>query len=59
MRAISELPSLAGGTPAWSKCPCASAPVPPQRAPGGSGRLGTPRKRPTHWAPSHCLGCSS
>ena len=19
----------------------------------------TPRKRPTHWAPSHCLGCSS
>ena len=26
--------------------------------PGGSGRLGTPRKRPAHGAPSHCLGCS-
>ena len=36
-----------------------SAPAPPQGAPGGSGQLGTPRKRPTHWAPSHCLGCSS
>ena len=33
-----------------------SAPVPPQ---GGSGQLVTPRKRPAHWAPSHCLGCSS
>eukprot|EP00964_Phaeocystis_antarctica_P086171 scaffold54544_cov57-Phaeocystis_antarctica.AAC.1 len=29
-------------------------------APGGSGQLGTtPRRRPSHWAPSHCLGCSS
>ena len=36
-----------------------SPPVPPQGAPGGSGQLGTPRKRPAHWAPSHCLGCSS
>ena len=36
-----------------------SAPVPPQGAPGSSGQLGTPRKRPAHWAPSHCLGCSS
>ena len=36
-----------------------SAPAPPQGAPGGSGQLGTPRKRPAHWAPSHCLGCSS
>ena len=36
-----------------------SAPVPPQGAPGGSGQLGTPRKRPSHWTPSQCLGCSS
>ena len=36
-----------------------SAPVPPQGAPGGSRQLGTPKKRPTHWAPSHCLGCLS
>ena len=36
-----------------------SAPVPPQGTPGGSGRCGTPRERPAHWAPSHCLGCSS
>mgnify|MGYP006188326177 FL=1 len=32
-----------------------SAPGPPQSAPGGPGQLGTPRKRPTHWAPSRCL----
>ena len=48
---------------AWSKCPpwqCpSSAPVPPQGAPGGSGQLGAPGKRPAHWTPSHCLGCSS
>ena len=38
----------------------------PQLAPcASSGRawrfrqLSTPRKRLTHWAPSHCLGCSS
>ena len=43
--------------PPWH---CLSSPsVPPQGAPGGSGRLGTPRKRPTYRAPSHCLGCSS
>ena len=36
-----------------------SAPAPPQGAPGGSGRLGTPGKRPTHWTPRHRLGCSS
>ena len=36
--------------------PCAS---PPQGAPGGSEQLGTPRKRPAHWVPSHSLGCSS
>ena len=36
-----------------------SAPAPPQGAPGGSGQLGTPRKRPALWAPSHCLECSS
>ena len=28
-------------------------------APDGSGQLGTPRKRPAHWVPSHGLGCSS
>ena len=33
---------------AW--CP-SSAPAPPQRAPGGSVQLGTPRARPSHWAP--------
>ena len=37
-----------------------SAPAPPQGALGGSGQLGTPRKRPAHWAPSRGLGgCSS
>ena len=36
-----------------------SAPVPLQGAPGGSGQRSTPRARPAHWAPSHCLGCSS
>ncbi len=40
------------------QCP-SSAPVPPHGAPGGSRRLGTPRKRPAHWALSHCLRCSS
>ena len=48
---------------AWSKCPrwqCPSlAPTSPQGAPVDSGQLGTPRKRPAYWAPSHCLGCSS
>ena len=53
-----------GGSAAMSKCPLpwqcpSSAPVPPQGAPGGSGQLGTPRERPTHWVPSHCPGCSS
>ena len=49
------------GTRALSKCSpwLCSAPAPPQDAPAGSGQLGTPRKRPTHWAPSHGLGCSS
>jgi FkbM family methyltransferase len=37
------------------KC-LSSAPAPPQGAPGGSGQLGNRRKRPAHWAPSHCLG---
>ena len=36
-----------------------SAPAPPQGASGGYGQLGTPRKTPAHWAPRHCLGCSS
>ena len=40
------------------RCP-SSAPVPPQGAPGGFDQLGTPRKRPAHWAPCHCLECSS
>ena len=39
------------------QCP-SSAPAPPQGAPSGSGQLGTPRRRPSHWAPNHCLGCS-
>ena len=47
----------------WSKCPSwhcpSSAPAPPQGAPGGSGQLGTPRKRLANWIPSHCLGCPS
>ena len=43
--------------PPW-QCP-SSAPAPPRGAPGGSGQRGTPRVRPRHWAPSHCLGCSS
>ena len=43
--------------PYW-QCP-RLATAPPQGAPGGSGRLGTPRERLGHWAPRHCLGCSS
>jgi hypothetical protein len=39
--------------------PPSSAPAPPQGAPGGSGRLGAPRKRPAHRDPSRSLGCSS
>ena len=41
-----------------AQCP-SSAPAPPQGAPGGSGQLGTPRKRPAHWALGHCPRCSS
>ena len=40
------------------QCP-SLPPVPPQRAPGGSRQLGTPRARPRHWAPGHRLGGSS
>ena len=40
------------------QCP-SSAPAPPRGKPDGSGRLGTPRERQAHWAPRHCLGCSS
>ena len=58
-----NLRELSKGQTAWSKCPpwqCpSSAPAPPQGAPEDSGRLGTPRKRLSHWAPSHCLGFSS
>ena len=43
--------------PPWQRR--SSAPVPPQGAPDGSGQLGTPRKRPAHWALSHYLWCSS
>ena len=43
--------------PPWQRP--SPTPVPPQGAPGGSGWLGAPRKRPARWAPSHCLGCSS
>ena len=39
--------------PLWQRP--SSALVPPPGAPGGSGRLGTARKRPAHWTPSHCL----
>ena len=40
------------------QCP-SLAPTPLRGAPGGSGRLVTPRERPHHWPSSHCLGCSS
>eukprot|EP00964_Phaeocystis_antarctica_P025464 scaffold14312_cov50-Phaeocystis_antarctica.AAC.2 len=43
------------GVSAWSDWPLGSAAA---LAPGGlagSGQLGTPRKGPAHWAPSHCL----
>ena len=43
---------------AGSKRP-SSALVPPRGAPGGCGQLGISRKRPCHWMPSQCLGCSS
>ena len=48
---------------AWSKCPpwqCSSSPpVPPQSVPAGAKQLGTPRVRPSHWAPSHRLGAQA
>ena len=43
--------------PPW-QCP-RSAPAPPRGAPGGSGRLNTPKERQGQWSPSHRLGCSS
>ena len=43
--------------PSWQRPNPAS--VPPQRAPCGSGQLGTPRARPGPWAPRHRLGGSS
>ena len=52
-----------GCTPTWSKCPPwqrpSSSPAAPQFVPGGSGRPGTPRVRPSHWDPSHGPRCSS
>ena len=54
---------LSGHTARAQSAPLAvpqlSAPAPLQGAPGGSGQLGTPRARPGHWDPSHCLRCSS
>ena len=50
------VPEVRGIAP-WQRP--SSAPAPPQGVPGGSGQLGTPRKRPAHRAPSHRLGCSS
>ena len=47
----------AQSAPPWP-CP-SSAPAPTQGAPFGSGQLSTPKKRPSLWAPSQCLGCSS
>ena len=43
--------------PPWQRP--SSAPAPRQGTPGGSGQLGTPRKRPCHRAPRHCFGFSS
>eukprot|EP00964_Phaeocystis_antarctica_P115863 scaffold79849_cov53-Phaeocystis_antarctica.AAC.1 len=43
--------------PPWQRP--SSALAPPHAAPGGSGQLSTPRKRPAHWTPRRCLGCSS
>ena len=52
---------LESGAPARSKWPLGSAQgsarAPPRGAPGGSGQLGTPRARPSHWAPRRCLCC--
>ena len=47
-----------GQKPPWTVCPgLAPAPAPPRGAPGGAGRLGTPKgERLGHWAPSRCLG---
>ena len=60
---LAERNAAACRATAWSTCPpgqCpSSAPVPPQGAPGGSRWLSTPRARLSHWAPCHCLGCSS
>ena len=52
-----EAPQHGPKCPPW-QCP-SSPPVPPQGAPGGSGRLGTPGARPSRWESSHRLGGSS
>ena len=58
MEEVVDVPEHAQSAgPPWH-CP-SSAPAPPQGAPGGPGQLGTPRKRPANWMPSHCLGCPS
>ena len=55
-RVADEAPQHGQSAP-W-QCP-SSAPAPPSGVFVDPGQLGTPRKRPAHWAPSHCLGCSS
>jgi len=44
-----------GGSGRWAVPQLA----PPRGAPGGSGQLGTPRTRPSHWNPSHWKPSSS
>eukprot|EP00964_Phaeocystis_antarctica_P103123 scaffold68417_cov45-Phaeocystis_antarctica.AAC.1 len=52
---LGSKPGIMAEVTPW-QCP-SSAPVPAQGTPGGSGQLGTPRAKLSHWAPSHCLGC--
>ena len=55
-RAHSAPPPPLGSARARPRSP---VPAPPQGAPGSCGRRGAPRQQPAHWAPNHCLGCSS
>ena len=53
--APSAVPPLAVPSCPLGSAPASSPPAPPpQGATGGSGQLGTSRRRPSHWAPSHC-----
>jgi hypothetical protein len=58
MESHEEKHSSTAKRPPPGQCP-STAPVPPQSAPSGSGRLNTlrGRRRPGHWAPRSCLGC--